>query len=412
MQIPGPPHAKTGATPCKDWGHPVQIRFAKQIGPPRAKKVTMPHHPHSFEHRPPWWPENEPWPPVKGRLRRNPFFRRLGCAFAFLNVFGLVLFVGAIVWLAGLFGQIRLPSAWQSWLLPVGVGLLIFVAILLVAGVFGLRRVFNPLDDLLEAATRVAQGDYAVRVPERGSAEVRSLSRAFNNMASRLDLADEKRRNLLADVTHELRTPLTVLQGNLEGMLDGIYPADETNLRSLLNETDILARLIEDLRLVALAESGALQLKKEPTDLVMLVRDTVNAFQPQAEAAGVKIMLVTPASTPQLLELDPGRIRQVLLNLMSNALRYSPSAGKIGVTCLMQAGIVVIEISDEGPGIPSGDLPHIFERYYKSADSSGMGLGLAIARHLVVAHGGKIEATSAEGRGTIIRISFFQETNQ
>ena len=373
----------------------------------------------AFKHRPPWWPDNEPWPPVKGRMRRNPFFRRLGCAFAVFNIIGVSVFFLVLTWVVNYFGIGHLPVDLQRWALPLGLGLLVLVAALVVLGIFGLRRVFNPLDDLLEAAGRVAEGDYAARVPEQGSAEVRSLVRAFNNMAARLYQADEKRRNLLADVTHELRTPLTVLQGNLEGMLDGIYPADEASLRSLLDETKILARLIEDLRTVGLAESGALKLKKEPTDLSMLLRDILVSFQPQADAAGV-VLICEPLpewiSQPRsggrpldgegclLLEIDPVRMRQVLSNLVSNALRYSPVGGQVRVRYGVIGAQTVLEVSDAGPGIAAQDLPYVFERFYKSTDSGGMGLGLAIARHLVSAHAGTIEAQSAEGQGTTIRI--------
>ena len=372
-----------------------------------------------FKHRPPWWPDNEPWPPVKGRMRRNPFFRRLGCAFAVFNIFGVVLFFLVMTWVVNYFGIAHLPVNLQPWALPMGLGLLVFVVAVVLLGIFGLRRVFNPLDVLLEAAGRVAEGDYAARVPEQGSGEVRSLARAFNNMAARLYQVDEKRRNLLADVTHELRTPLTVLQGNLEGMLDGIYPADETNLRALLDETKILARLIEDLRTVGLAESGALKLNKEPTDLVMLLRDILVSFQPQADAAGVRLLeepmaefvdQAKPGSRPLseatslVLEIDPLRMRQVLSNLVANALRYSPAGGQVRVRYGSGQGQTVLEVSDDGPGISAQDLPHVFERFYKSTDSGGMGLGLAIARHLVSAHAGTIEALSASGKGTTIRI--------
>ena len=354
-------------------------------------------------HRPPWWPENEDWPPVKGRMRHNPFFRRLGCAFAFISFLGFALFFSAVAFIANLFGLTHLPPNILSWMFPLGVGLLVFVVAAVILGVFSLRRVFVPLDELLEAAGRVAEGDYSIRVREKGPKEVRSLGKAFNNMASRLHLTDEKRRNLLADVTHELRTPLTVIQGNLEGMLDGVYPADETNLRSLLDETNLLSRLVEDLRTLALAESGTLKLRKETTDLTMLVRDAAAAFQSQAETAGVALTVETADDIPWL-EIDPGRIRQVLSNLLANALRYTPAGGSVCVKLGMEAGRILLEVADTGPGIPAEDLPHIFERFYKSTDSGGMGLGLAIAKHLVTAHGGEIRAESTVGRGTVMRV--------
>lgn len=363
-----------------------------------------PRHFSHLPHRPPWWPENEAWPPVRGRLRHNPFFRRIGCAFAVFNLLGLAVFFAAAAWIASLFDLTHLPAMVLPWLLPFGLGLLVFVVAAVLFGIFGVRRIFIPLDDLLEAAGRVAEGDYSARVQEKGPREVRSLARAFNNMASRLHQTDEQRRNLLADVTHELRTPLTVIQGNLEGLLDGVYPADEANLRSLLDETNLLSRLVEDLRTLALAESGALRLRKEPTDLGLLIRETVAAFQTQAISAGVVLTVETDQNLPWL-EVDPGRLRQVLSNLLTNALRYTPAGGSIRITYRLEADCAQVAVSDTGPGIPTEDLPHVFERFYKSTDSGGMGLGLAIAKHLVTAHAGTISVESLLGQNTTIRIS-------
>jgi signal transduction histidine kinase len=360
-----------------------------------------------FPHRPPWWPENEDWPPVRGHMRHNPFFRRLGCMFAFFNLFAIAIFAVIVLSVARALGLVQFSTPILQWTAPLGILVLlpiVAVVAIIAAITFGMRRLSTPLDDLLAAADRVAEGDYSAHVEEKGPHEIRSLARTFNNMASRLHLADEHRRNLLADVTHELRTPLTVIQGNLEGMLDGVYPADETNLRSLLDETNILSRLVEDLRTLALAESGALKLRKEATDLMMLVRDTLAAFQTQAEAIGVALTVETAGDLPWL-EIDPGRIRQVLSNLLANALRYTPAGGSIRVKLGMDAGRILLEVADTGPGIPAEDLPHIFERFYKSTDSGGMGLGLAIAKHLVTAHKGTIIAESSPGQGTTIRIS-------
>ena len=352
--------------------------------------------------RPTWWPENEPWPPQHGRMRHNPFFRRLGCVFAALVLFVFVLFGSALAFIANLIGLIQFIPGVPRLGLPLAVFALALLVIVILLTSLTLRRVFNPLDRLLQAADRISQGDYTVRVPERGPSGVRSLTRAFNKMAARLRETDEQRRTLMADVTHELRTPLTVIQGNLEGMLDGVYPPDEANLRALLDETHLLSRLIDDLRTLALAESGSLQLKKEPTDLGLLISETMGAFRAQADAAGVTLT-VESAALP-LIDLDPGRMRQVLSNLTANALRYSPPGGAVRVSSRLEGGQVIIEVRDSGPGIPAEDLPHIFERFYKSADSGGMGLGLAIARHLVNAHGGTISAESAPGAGTTIRV--------
>jgi len=347
--------------------------------------------------RPHWWPDKEPWPPTRGR-RHYPFFRRMGCFFAIFNLLGLIALVGMVAFAARSFGWVDFPLGSGHQLAPIGMVIIPLVVVLLVLGAVSLRRLVTPLDDLLKGADRVGQGDYSVRVPEKGPREVRSLARAFNDMASRLHVTDEQRRQLLADVTHELRTPLTVVQGNLEGMLDGVYPANEENLRSLLEETNVLSGLVEDLRTLTLAESGALLLRKEATDLTMLVRETVSSFKTQSDKTGISLKVETEDNLP-LLELDPGRIRQVLSNLMANSLRYTPAGGTITIRYHQENGRAFLEVQDTGPGIPPDELPHVFERFYRSTDSGGMGLGLAIARHLVEAHGGKIIAESVPERG-------------
>ena len=267
------------------------------------------------------------------------------------------------------------------------------------------RRMAAPVGDLMAALGRVADGDYSARVRERGPREARTLTRAFNVMADRLERQEEQRRSLLMDISHELRTPLAVLLGNLEGMLDGVYPRDEAHLSLVLEETQVLARLIEDLRTLALAESLALRLAKAPTDLAEIARDTLASFQAQAEAAGVAVILEAAPDLPRA-DVDPERIRQVLTNLLSNALRYTPRGGTVRVRCCVEdPGRIVLSIEDSGTGIPANELPHVFDRFYKSQDSRGTGLGLAIAKSLVEAHGGEISAHSVLGKGTTIRVT-------
>jgi len=354
-------------------------------------------------HRPPWWPENEAWPPQR-RPRHYPFFRGMGCLFAFFNMLGWAIVIFILVTVARNAGWLSFGGEHFPLGLPVVVGILIAALVTIVFVGSGLRRVFTPLDDLVEAAERVADGDYSVRVGERGPRAVGSLVRAFNNMASRLDSTQANRRNLLADVTHEMRTPLTVIQGNLEGMLDGVYPADEAKLRGVLDETVLLSRIIEDLRTLAVAESGTLQLKRQPTDLEALIHEAAGAFQAQAGSKGVNLT-VDAAPNTSAINVDHGRILQVLTNLISNALRYTPAGGTVRVSCAPADSMVVVEVQDTGPGIAPEDLPHVFERFYRSADSGGMGLGLAIAKHLVEAHGGTLTAASGPGRGTTMRMA-------
>lgn len=363
-----------------------------------------------FNHeRPSWWPENEPWPPIgrHGRIRRGHFFRRVGFLFIFLN-FGLsAVVVLAISFAAHYYGYLQIPDTLR-WLVPV-VLFLIFFGLGFVTWIGrGLRRMSAPFGELVGAADRVAEKDYSVRVKEQGPAEVRSLAHAFNSMAARLQTHDKERRNLLADVSHELRTPLTIIQGNVEGMLDGVYPPDETHLKTILEQSQVLSRLVEDLRTLALAESGSLTLRLEPTDLAVLITDIAAAFRSQAEAAGISLKIETFAETP-LIDLDPVRMREVLSNLVANAIRYASAQGEIRIQLsqTVEAGkkFQVISVHDNGSGISAEDLPHIFDRFYKTRDSSGIGLGLSIARNLVEAHGGTIQAESQNGNGTTICIS-------
>jgi len=368
---------------------------------------------HISEHRPPWWPENEEWPPRDRhqwrRIRRqNPFFRRMGLVFAIFNIFSIFLFAAIVGFILNALGIIHFSGDQFQWLVPFGRVFFAVVVAILILSVLNIRRMSMPLDDLLDASNKVAEGDFSARVEESGPREVRSLTRGFNSMASRLQVNDQQRRAMLADVSHELRTPLTIIQGNLEAILDGVYPADETRLKSILEETQILSRLVEDLRTLSLAETGSLQLKREPTDVAALIRETSSAFQSQADAADVKMEL-SLSDKPLSLEIDPERIRQVLTNLISNALRYSPRGSSIKVNLTESTSgserCVVISVKDSGPGIASEDLQHVFDRFYKSSDSRGMGLGLSIAKYIVEAHGGEIKVESAEGRGTTIWFS-------
>jgi signal transduction histidine kinase len=389
------------------------------------------------EHRPPWWPENEEWPPRDPRAwrymgRRNPFFRRMGCVFLVFNLIGFVLLFSISAFILNVLGVLQISGNQYSLLLPAAAILFALIVLVFVFATRNLRRMSRPLDELVEASNKVADGDYSVRVEVKGPPEVRSLLHGFNSMAERLQLHDQQRRNMLADVSHELRTPITVVQGNVEGILDGMYPADESRLKSILEETQILSRLVDDLRTMALAESGSLQLKREPTNLVALIQEAITGFESQAQQKEIKINL--SLADVDDINLDPLRIREVLNNILSNALRYTPR-GEVIEVHLAEATVgeerdalsgeavhlhrtqvqvskraVTISIQDSGPGIESADLPHIFDRFYKSSDSGGMGLGLSIAKYIVEAHGGKIWAESEAGKGT--KISFSLPRNE
>jgi signal transduction histidine kinase len=223
-------------------------------------------------------------------------------------------------------------------------------------------------------------------------------------MTERLAHADRQRRDLMADVAHELRTPLSVLQGRLEGLLDGVYPRDDRQLASLLEETQVLSRLIEDLRTLALDDAGALRLEREPADLVALVRDTVRGFEPEAARQGVALAVTTDLAGA-VLDVDPVRIRQVLSNLLSNALRHTPAGRAVTVSVAAAGSGFAVAVADAGEGMPPEDVARIFDRFYKGEASRGSGLGLTIARRLVMAHGGGIQAASRLGQGTTVTFS-------
>jgi len=289
--------------------------------------------------------------------------------------------------------------------LPGLVALGLVIALLIAMG-RTLRSTGRALDELVDATRRVEAGDYSVRVGprRRGLRAVRQLAGGFDTMAARLETDERQRRTLLAEVSHELRTPLTVVQGNLEAILDGVYPPDPTHIAAILEETRVLARLIDDLRTLALSEAGTLALHPEPTDPDVLVTDVVRSFEPAAAAAGVELSAEIDGDLP-ILEIDPVRIHEVLANLVANALRHTPVGGRVTVSGALEDGRWVrFEVRDTGRGIEPALLPHVFDRFVTGDDSSGSGLGLAIARQLVVAHGGEITAESLPGAGTTIRL--------
>lgn len=358
--------------------------------PPRWRQGQTP---------PPWWPEGEPWPPKpQGQTgSRQRFMRRVGCILA---IFFLFLIAANIVAYKA-FGSLWRGSDGPPW--PIRV---LFFVVFTFLVVFTMSRLFRrtaaPIGDVMDAADRVAAGDYSVRVEPRGSGEVRRLAVSFNEMTTRLHANEEQRRHLLADVAHELRTPLAVVRGNLEGMLDGVYPRDDAQLTAIIEQTAHMARLLEDLRTLSLAEAGTLTLFPEPTDLRELIADVVTAFRAKADAAGISLTAST-VNVPEI-EVDPTRLREVLENLVANALRYTPAAGTIHIDTTPNETGVIITVADTGAGIAPNILPVLFQRFAKSADSGGSGLGLAIAKRLIDAHGGTISADSEPGHGTTVRI--------
>jgi signal transduction histidine kinase len=265
----------------------------------------------------------------------------------------------------------------------------------------------RPIRQLTRAAEAIAAGDLSQRVPTTADDEVGDLARAFNQMAAELQHAEDLRRQMTADIAHELRTPISVIQGNVEALQDGVFPLTSEALEPIQTKTALLARLVEDLRHLALAEAGQLPLDRRPTDLAALLRRAVVAFEPAAETKSVRLQLTQGPGNLPLADLDAQRIEQVLVNLLSNALRYTPAGGSVSIQLDRQdARHLVVRVTDTGPGIPAGALPNVFERFYRADkgrgredDGGGSGLGLAVARSIVRAHGGAIGVESPPGQG-------------
>jgi signal transduction histidine kinase len=296
-------------------------------------------------------------------------------------------------WLAGRIGA-----------LPAAVFAATVLAFVFVVGLRGMRRITAPMDLLIEAAGKVERGDYSARVPEYGPRQMRSVARAFNSMSTRLKTADDQRRGFLADVVHELRTPLAVIQAQAEAIADGVYPADTEHLAPIVDATHSLEVLVEDLRALALTDTGSLVLNREPVDPAELVHDTIAAFAAQAEAAGVDIKTDVAEDLPSA-DVDPVRIRSALGNVVSNAIRYTSRGGSVTVSAARADDRILLSVTDTGEGIPPDLLPRVFERFVRGPGSIGSGLGLAIAHDIVVAHGGQIEVASSTPSGTKVRMT-------
>ena len=275
------------------------------------------------------------------------------------------------------------------------------------------RGVAQPLSDLIDAAQAVAEGNLSVRVPETAPGNFGELSQTFNRMIAEIERIDEQRRNLTADVAHELRTPLHIIQGNLEGILDGVYEPTPDHINSILDDTRLLSRLIEDLRTLAMAESGQLPLECESVSVQDLLTDALTSFSGHAEAHSVRLCIADDADGKNLsIHADLRRLNQIVGNLIMNAIRHTPPDGKIILAAYQTQQGVQLKITDTGHGIAPEDLPHIFDRFWRGDKSRthkegvGGGLGLAITQQLVQLHGGTITVSSELGAGTTFTLNF------
>jgi signal transduction histidine kinase len=356
------------------------------------------YHFEKWHHGPP------PWVAKRLHKRRFLFLRFLTVIIPTLSLFIAALLL--IFWV--IFRPLSELHARPELLLGIICGIpLIFGLLASIFGGMAFRRFSTPIADIMAAADAVAEGDLSVQVRENIPGEFGQMARSFNRMTSELASAEQKRRNFTADVAHELRTPLHIIQGNLEGILDGVYEPSDEQIRATLEETRLLARLVNDLQTLSLAEAGKLHLHFEAVSAVDLIEDTVTSFSGLAAENGIELKLdITGDADKLVFNADPDRIEQVLNNLVANAVRFTPTGGSVTLKAEAVAKGVRLTVADTGSGIAEEDLPFIFDRFWKAERSrgrregAGSGLGLAIARQLVQAHAGSIHAESTPGQGT------------
>lgn len=286
----------------------------------------------------------------------------------------------------------------------VAIGFALILALLLST------RLLRPVRALTTAASSLAEGDLSKRVSVQGDDELATLGQTFNQMATSLENAEESRRAMTADIAHELRTPLAVQRAQLEALQDGVYPTSDENLTSVLEQNILLSRMVEDLRTLALADSGQLQLERIPTDLLKLVERVLERFRAQTKGREIDLRFSTQGDC-QMLSLDPGRLEQILGNLLSNALRYAPNGSWVETSLDCNRDKVVLSVHDNGPGIPDGSRELIFKRFYRADQSrsrseGGSGLGLAIARQLTEVQGGTLTASNHNEGGALFKLTF------
>src|SRR5215213_2648084 len=291
----------------------------------------------------------------------------------------------------------------RAILFPVGIISFILAIFLVVVSILLVRRFVDPLADVIYAARAVTSGKLNTRIPTEGPQDLRSLSESFNEMATSLERNDRERRDMLADIAHELRTPLSVIRGRLEGIVDGIYPENGPQVSMALEQTYLMQRLVDDLRLLTLVETRQLAFDLREVNVVEVINSVIEMFS--AEAQEKNISLSFSEKNGQLSAvLDPQRFEQLISNLVGNSIRYIPEGGRVWVTANETSNGYQITVNDNGKGIPAEDLPYVFDRFWRkdksrSRATGGTGLGLAIAKQLIEAQGGTIEAKNLSEGG-------------
>lgn len=288
-----------------------------------------------------------------------------------------------------------------------GAGGAALIALLL--GVFLSRTISRPIRELTRATHAIAQGDLQQQVNVRSRDELGELATAFNKMSAELSRSVNARKQMTADIAHELRTPLSLILGHAEAVHDGVLPPTRENFEIIREEAARLEHLVDDLRTLSLADAGELTLQPQVISPARLLEESAALYRFQTQAKRLTLDLDLPASLPDL-EVDPGRITQVLTNILDNAVRHTPAGGRITLAASRTPDGVALSVRDSGPGLPAADLERIFDRFYRADESrvrheGGSGLGLAIAKSIVLAHGGQIRAESEAGKGLEVIIT-------
>lgn len=264
------------------------------------------------------------------------------------------------------------------------------------------RKLTRPIKRLTSAAAAISEGDLKARVPVTGSDELCRLSESFNTMAHALETQEALRKKLLSNVAHELRTPLGAMRGELEGMMDGLIPSGREQLQSLHEETGRLKKMLDGMEELAQAQASVLTLRKQPVLLKPFLDNIIDRARRAVREKNVQLML--ECSDGLSVFADPDRLSQIVINLLDNALKAVRNEGTVTIRAIARGREVVVEVQDTGAGIKPDDLPFIFERFYRASEG-GLGLGLAIVKELVEAHGGRIEAKSEYGKGSVFTLS-------
>src|SRR5688572_14987612 len=294
-------------------------------------------------------------------------------------------------------------------------GALIGALIALLLGVFLSRTLTRPIRELTQATRAVSEGDLSQQVPVRSDDELGELAQAFNKMSTELARSIKTRKQMTADIAHELRTPLSLILGHAEAVHDGVLPATRENFEIIREEATRLEHLVNDLRILSLADAGELTINLQPIEPRRLLQEVASLYQYHTQKKNISLELdiTAPLST---IEVDPGRMTQVLTNILDNAMQHTSEGGRIVLAARQRQDQIELSILDSGPGLQTDEINHIFDRFYRTDPSrqredGGSGLGLAIARSIVQAHGGQLSAQSEAGQGLKIVIRLPGKSN-